>query len=203
MTIPIVIRPEDVRIDIFRSSGAGGQNVQKNSTAIRLTHIPTGMVVTCQNERSQMQNRENAMRVLRARLLEIQHARNRIKTSPTCAVNISKSNWAARSAPMCCTPTRWSKTTAPSMKSATPRLSWMAISTASSKRFSRIQFNFDGILNQRARCTGLACLVFGQSPYPGWIEPGNLLKYRAGGFVSARQIPGRKQELTHDLTAGE
>lgn len=64
----IVINPDDVRIDIFKSSGAGGQNVQKNATAVRLLHLPTGIIVTCQNERSQTQNRENAFRVLRARL---------------------------------------------------------------------------------------------------------------------------------------
>ncbi len=91
----VQINPAEIEIEVYRSSGAGGQNVQKNSTAVRIRHIPTGIIVTCQNERSQTQNRESALSVLRARLLQIQQVKQEAEVA-VLRGDYTKAEWGSQ-----------------------------------------------------------------------------------------------------------
>lgn len=91
----IDIRPEDLKVDTYRSSGAGGQHVNKTESAIRITHIPTGIIVACQNERSQMQNREQAMKMLIGKLIE-KRERERLAEAQEIKGDIKKIEWGSQ-----------------------------------------------------------------------------------------------------------
>ena len=104
--IEIEIEEKDLRIDTYRASGAGGQHVNKTDSAIRITHLPTNIVVQCQNDRSQHRNRATAFNMLKARLYELELQR-REDAANDAAAGKTEIGWAIKFGHMCCIPTKW------------------------------------------------------------------------------------------------
>ena len=130
--IDIEINPADLRTDVYRSSGAGGQHVNKTESAVRITHVPTGIVVACQTGRSQHQNRDNAMKMLAAKLYELEIQKRNAERD---ALEATKSDigWGSQIRNYVLDQSRGSRTCAPASSAATRRRCWTATWTNSSR----------------------------------------------------------------------
>ncbi len=113
-TDEIDIPEDEIRVDVYRSSGPGGQSVNTTDSAVRLTHIPTGTVVSCQNEKSQLQNKASAMVILKAKLLALKKAEERAQLDELRGD--VQASWGDQMRTTSSTRTRWSRTSAPSTR---------------------------------------------------------------------------------------